>query len=284
MIDPTVSRFLPGLDIESLKASTGVAHICYGSGEPMLLFHGGAGSWNHWVKNIPVLADRFRVIAIDSPSYGASDAVDREIANDDFLAIVFRTVDEITAGAERVHVAGFSFGGAIASAVTAHLNQRAASLSLTGTAGFKPSPQRRKLPLKSERRLREDLGREPTEQELRELHKTNLGHLMVWDTAKIDDRAVDMQIANVARTRFDSRRISWSGATPDFLAATTCPINIIYGEHDASAFPSIEERVRRCREARPDARHIRLEDCGHWAMYEAPDRINNELLGFHGSV
>ena len=284
MSDPTIEQFLPGLGVESRKTSTGVAYVRYGSGEPLILFHGGAGSWNHWVCNIPALSEQFQVNAVDSPNYGASDAVDREIEVDDYLALICRAVDEMTAGAERVHVAGFSFGGAVAAAVTAHLGRRAASLSLTGTAGFKPSPQRRRLPLKSERRLREDLGREPTPGELRQLHKANLGLLMVWDKTKLDERAVDMQIANVTRTRFDSRRVSWSGATPQYLAATACPINIIYGEHDASAFPSIGERVRLCREVRPDAGHTLLEDCGHWAMYEAPDRINRELLKFHGAV
>ena len=31
----------------------------------MLLFHGGAGSWQHWVLNVDALASGFRVIALD---------------------------------------------------------------------------------------------------------------------------------------------------------------------------------------------------------------------------
>ncbi len=280
MIDPTVERFLPNLGAESRKASTGVAYVRYGTGEPIFLFHGGSGSWSHWVRNIEALGQHFQVNALNAPGYGASDDVDRDMDNDSYLDIIFRTIDEVAAEGKRIHIAGFSFGGSLASATAAHLKDRAASISLTGTAGFE-RPSGRTLPLVSTRRQREQLGREPTLQELRDLHRSNLGVLMVWDKAKIDELAVDMQVENVARTRWNSRKFSWSGMTPNWLAEATCPLKIIYGEHDASAFPSIEDRIDQCLAARPDGQSLIIKDCGHWAMYEAADRINKELIAFH---
>ena len=41
-----------------------------GSGHPIFLFHGGMGSWTHWIRNIDVLAEHFEVRAVDAPSYG----------------------------------------------------------------------------------------------------------------------------------------------------------------------------------------------------------------------
>ena len=263
------------------QTANGTAYRGFGAGEPLVLMHGGAGSWEHWVRNVDPLASAFRVIVIDQPSYGDSTRVEWDISNDDYLGVVADAVAEICADAPRVHFAGFSFGGLIAAATAIAFGPRAASLSMTGGAGYGP-PKGRGFPLDSRRRLAERLGRTPTEQELREMHADNLGKLMIWDRAKIDDWAIDMQLRNVERTRFDSRRLSWAGDTPRLIGELTCPVGVIYGEHDAAAIPSITERFEMCRATRPDVQTHIIPACGHWAMYEEPDTVNALLLEFHG--
>ena len=49
-----------------------------GSGPDVVLFHGGMGSWKHWIRNVEPLAQPFTVHALDHPSYGASAPVPRE--------------------------------------------------------------------------------------------------------------------------------------------------------------------------------------------------------------
>ena len=44
--------------------TNGVAYRVFGDGAPLVLMHGGAGSWLHWVLNVDALATRFRVLAI----------------------------------------------------------------------------------------------------------------------------------------------------------------------------------------------------------------------------
>src|SRR5262245_33935997 len=44
----------------------------WGSGEPLILLHGGTGSWNHWIKTIPVLASRYELWVPDIPGLGDS--------------------------------------------------------------------------------------------------------------------------------------------------------------------------------------------------------------------
>ena len=39
---------------------------------PLVLLHGGFGAWNHWVRNIPVLARDRLVIVADLPGCGDS--------------------------------------------------------------------------------------------------------------------------------------------------------------------------------------------------------------------
>ena len=77
------------------RTANGVAFREFGAGEPLVLMHGGAGSWQHWVRNVDALASAFRVIAIDQPSYGDSTAVAPDISNDDYLAVVAEAVAEI---------------------------------------------------------------------------------------------------------------------------------------------------------------------------------------------
>ncbi|MHA1538762.1 MAG: alpha/beta fold hydrolase, partial [Alphaproteobacteria bacterium] len=263
------------------QAANGVAWRAFGAGEPLVLLHGGAGSWLHWVRNVDRLASAFRVIAIDQPGYGDSAPVAAEIANADYLAVVADAVAEICRDAPRIHLAGFSFGGLIAAAVAVALGPRAASLSMTGGAGYGP-PKGRDFTLESRRRLAGRLGRTPSEEELRAMHAENLARLMLWDRAKIDDWAIDMQFRNIERTRFDSRRLSWAGDTPRLIGAAACPVKVIYGEHDAAAIPAIATRFEMCRATRPDVESQIIPACGHWAMYEAPEAVNALLLDFHG--
>src|SRR5713101_4198486 len=45
---------------------------CWGGGPPLVLLHGGYGSWMHWIRNVPPLSRQFRVIAPDLPGLGES--------------------------------------------------------------------------------------------------------------------------------------------------------------------------------------------------------------------
>ena len=51
-----------------------------GNGPPLLLLHGGVGSWNHWTRNIDAFAERFTVYAVDLPAFGKSPGVPRGVA------------------------------------------------------------------------------------------------------------------------------------------------------------------------------------------------------------
>jgi pimeloyl-ACP methyl ester carboxylesterase len=45
----------------------------WGQGQPLVLLHGGHGSWMHWVRNIECFARHYRVLVPDLPGFGASD-------------------------------------------------------------------------------------------------------------------------------------------------------------------------------------------------------------------
>ena len=274
-IDPSLAATAPE------KTSGGVAFRSFGQAAPLVLFHGGAGNWHHWIRNVEALSARFRVIALDQPCYGDSDALDWDTPTELYLEHCHRAVDEITGGASGVHLAGFSFGGYIAAEIAVRLGTRTASLSMTGGAGY-GKPVDRGFTLDSRRKLRERLGREPVDAELDAMHADNLGKLMLWDKTLIDGWVTAMQRRNVERTRFDSRRLSWADGTPDCVGRLSCPVMIVYGDHDAAAVPPIHERIARCQAVKPDLESHIIPDCGHWAMYERPEAVNTLMLGFHG--
>ena len=46
----------------------------WGEGAPLVLLHGGSGSWTHWLRNIaPLVAAGHQVLAPDLPGFGDSD-------------------------------------------------------------------------------------------------------------------------------------------------------------------------------------------------------------------
>jgi hypothetical protein len=44
----------------------------WGDGEPLVLLHGGSGSWTHWIRNIPELSRHYELWVPDIPGLGSS--------------------------------------------------------------------------------------------------------------------------------------------------------------------------------------------------------------------
>lgn len=81
----------------------------YGTGEPLLLFHGNGGSISNFSNQIPFFSKYYHVIAIDSRAQGKSldpgDSLSFEMIVDDFDALI----DSLHLGA--CYVVGWSDGG-----------------------------------------------------------------------------------------------------------------------------------------------------------------------------
>ena len=261
--------------------SSGVAYAAAGTGPPLLLFHGGSGSWNHWLGNLAALSERFHVVALDLPGFGLSAAVARDIGNDAYIAHTAEAVLEIAGEAAPIQLCGFSFGSFVALRVAERLGARVGALTLIAPSGF-PAPER-KLDLYGPRTLERRLGRAPTAAELREMHRGNFSRLMLSHCLDPEDPLVDLHAWNVAHTRYDSRRLSWSGEIGAVYPRVASPTLLVYGERDASHLPSIAVRVEALAELRPESRVLAIPDAGHWVPYEAAEAVNGALIAFHTS-
>jgi 2-hydroxy-6-oxonona-2,4-dienedioate hydrolase len=245
-----------------------------GEGPNYVLLHGGMGSWNHWSRNIEALAAHFSVYAVDLPGYGESPDVDREMSGTEYRALVCRAVGEMLDDDVPFHLTGFSFGAALSSGVAAQFGARVERLSLIGASGF-GKPEGRVMKTRSYKAAGDD------EAKYREIVRANLLAFMLSDPDTVDDDAIDFHGGNVSRTRFDSRKVSWGDTQRHDLAKITCPLQLIWGANDITAYPSIDDRVALCRERVPNLRINVIPGAAHWAMYDSAEAVNRLLLNFH---
>lgn len=80
----------------------------YGSGMPLLLFHGGFGSIHDFQQVIPELSKHFRVIALDSPGHGRSEQADT-LSFDLMTDYFSNMIDQFNL--DSVYIIGYSDGG-----------------------------------------------------------------------------------------------------------------------------------------------------------------------------
>jgi pimeloyl-ACP methyl ester carboxylesterase len=84
-----------------------------GAGEPMVLLHGGGGSWRHWSPVLPALAQEFEVIALDLPGFGESPSPPgAPVTIPSHADAIERELD--TADCPTAHLVGNSSGGWLA--------------------------------------------------------------------------------------------------------------------------------------------------------------------------
>jgi len=245
----------------------------WGQGAPLVLLHGGYGSWMHWIRNVLPLSRQFRVIAPDLPGLGESATPPEPWTADGLAAIVVAGLNEILPGGEELRLAGFSFGGVIGGSVAAQLGERLRHFVVVGSNGLglerSPTPLKRVPP-------------DDDETEEFATHRYNLNQLMIADADKIDELALYLQKTNHARARMRSRRFSRSDALAEALPRIKARLDGIWGERDATAYPHLEERARVLRAAQPEARFAVLPGAGHWAQFEAADSFNPLMAEFVG--
>ena len=229
---------------------------------PVVLFHGGSGSWTHWVHNILPLVDAGRqVLAADLPGFGDSAPPLGGTDADAMVAPLAAGLRELLGG-EPVDLVGFSFGGLTAGLLLAEHPQLARRLVLVGAPAMGVVPGRQ-FELRAWRHLKS-----PAEQA--EVHRHNLSVLMLHDADRIDGLALELHITNVLRDRLPRRRLAHTDILARSLPRVRCPVHAIYGAHDAIYGTHIHRLGDAFAQAAPDSRGITLiADAGHWVQFEA---------------
>jgi len=254
-----------------------------GNDTTIVLLHGGgpgASSWSNFAKNIPVLAQRFHVLAVDQPGYGRSDKPTEHPQYFVHSASALKDLLDTLGITDRVHLLGNSLGGGAAVRFALDYPERAGRLVLMGPGGlsvnlFAPDPTEGV----------KNLGRfsyEPTRENLEAFLR-----IMVFDQSLITPELVEERFA--------------SASTPESLAAAKA-----MGKSFSSAefekgmlwrdAYKLRQRVlliwgREDRVNPLDGALVALKmipraqlhvfgGCGHWAQLEKFDEFNRLTVDF----
>ena len=242
----------------------------WGAGSPVVLLHGASGSWTHWLRNVPQVAEAFTVLAPDLPGFGDSDALPEPHTAERLADALAAGLATECPGPGPFDVVGFSFGGIVAGLTAARLPARVRRLVLIGPGGMAFRSDAGRLALAR-------IGPGMTAAEVHEVHRANLRTLMLGDPAAADDLAVHLQIENVRRARFRSGTIPTSDVLLRAMPAVRATISVIFGERDAFAVPYLDERHGTFARLAPGLDFRVVPGAGHWVIYEAADTVNRAL-------
>jgi pimeloyl-ACP methyl ester carboxylesterase len=237
----------------------------FGAGAPLVLLHGGHGSWLHWIRNIEALAASHRVLVPDLPGYGDSDALGADAGFPGLVDAVNASIDKLLGPDAAFDLAGFSFG-AVTAGCLARQRQGVRKLALLGAVGHGT----RRRPSGAL------IGWQDTEDEQALLAKMrhNLSVFMLH--GPIDPLALEIHYRSCLRTRFHSKKTSMSPALTDALTQLEMPVLMLWGEHDTTGDPA--EVGPMWQGACANRTYDILPAAGHWVQYEAADEVNRRLL------
>lgn len=264
-----------------------------GDGPPLLLLPGWPEFWYCWRNVMPVLAERFTVVAADFRGMGASDrpadGYDAGTLADDMAALMTRL------GYDRFAVAGEDVGMIVGYALAAKHRDRVTRLAVDEALlpGLTPSP-----PLFGDAATNEFLWHIP----FNRLHDINermvsgreeiyFGHQFASKAGSpgaIPSSAVDVYVdalrdPDALHASFEYFRTMMSEQSAgQFLAwqkegPLTIPVLAIGGERSTGA--GVEQVLRQVAQ---DVTGLVIPGAGHFLLEEAPDAIAKALLEFLG--
>ena len=245
-----------------------------GVGPPLMLLHGGFGSWNHWIRNVDALAAEYRLIVPDLPGMGGS-VIDppEDITIDDYLSLLDPVFGHYVGPSDRrLLLGGFSYGALLGSCLVETMADRIRAAALIAPGSY-PAGAANRLPLMQ-------IVNNLDDAEINAIHRHNLATLMIRDTAKIDDATVAMQRWNVENMRFSARMIGYGDHLGRYLPHTRCPILFLIGAHDPMHNPSSESRAAYLAAFSPLIKTEIVPDASHWAAFEQAEWVNARFLAF----
>lgn len=249
-----------------------------GSGEPVFLIHGsgpGVTAWANWRLSLPVLAERFRVIAPDMVGFGETERPAGQ--RYDMAAWVDHALGVMDAlDIERTNLVGNSFGGALALALAIRAPQRVKRLALMGSVG---------VPFPITPGLDAVWGYQPSIETMR-----GLLDVFAFDRGLVNDELARLRYeASIQPGRqeafaqmFPAPRQRWV----DAMCSAEADIRAL--PHETLIVHGREDRViplatsQRLLELIPRAELHVFGRCGHWTQIEHARRFNELLLNFFG--
>ena len=258
-----------------------------GAGEPVVLLHGFPETSLAWRKVMPMLAERYLVIAPDMRGFGASDRPETGYDKRTVATDVHQLVEQLGLGAVNLvsHDVGMMVGYAYASAYPAAVKRLVLMEAALPGLGLEEMydadkyPRMYHLPLfEAPNGLAEALiaGRET-------MFVRHFMHQQAYDTAALEDEVLDRYAECLAApgalragiAYFRSHKVDAEHNREN--AKTKLPMPVLTMGGTASFGAGLEAEIR------PLAKRMRavmIEACGHYLAEEQPEQVAQELLRF----
>jgi pimeloyl-ACP methyl ester carboxylesterase len=234
-------------DVNGIK----LYYAIYGSGEPLLMLHGGLGHSDVWGNQIPAFAAKYKVIAVDSRGHGRSTRDDKPFGYDLMTDDVVALMDKL--GIQKASIIGWSDGGIIGLDMAIRHPERLDKLFAFG-ANYNLSG------------LKDGIDKDPTFNAY--IERAGKDYERLSATPKDYEAFVNAIVQ------------MWT-SQPDFskeqLGAIKSPVAISDGEHDeAIKLEHTEEMAKLI----PGAKLVILPNVSHFAFWQDPEPFNKAVLDF----
>ncbi|MBY6114889.1 alpha/beta hydrolase [Mameliella alba] len=264
-----------------------IAHGVHGKGAPVVLIHGTPSSSYIWRNVLPSLVEAgYRVHVYDLLGYGLSErprdpAVDTSVTGQ--VAILEGLLD--LWGLDDLHLVAHDIGGGVAQRFGIQSPERLRSLSMIDVVSFDSWPSRRtheqmqagldtliKAPDAEHREhFRDWLF--STVQNKQRLAETSMEVFLDFISGPIGQGSLFQHQVR----HYDPKHTS--EVAPRYAELGQRPVQVIWGADDAW---QVVDWAHRLHDSIPGSELHLLEDCGHFAMEDQPEKISALLVDFIG--
>ena len=227
-----------------------VRYQAAGEGEPVVFVHGLSGSTLWWARNVPAVAERYRIYLVDLPGFGTMRRSRRRFVLGETASWLSGWMEAV--GLQRAHLVGHSMGGYLSVRLAASRPELVSRLALVAPAGVYAG-------------------------------RSMLGHLVPLLLAARYATPAFMPV--LVRDALRMGPITLWRAARDLLAEDVrgdlhkiqAPTLLLWGENDSLIPPAVGDILRR---EIPDARLLLLRGAAHVPMYDQPAEFDAALLAF----
>jgi 3-oxoadipate enol-lactonase len=236
-------------------------------GAPVLVLSNSLGTTQElWQKQLPPLAERFRVLTYDHPGHGSSGLPEQPCTVESLTRPFVTLLDELHL--ERVSLCGVSLGGMVGMTLALEEPERVDRLVLACTSAYVGPPEG----WAERARMVRTRGMEA-------VADTVIGR---WFTPELEDeepetvarfRAMLAATAPEGYARCCEALGAWDAR--ERVSAIAVPVLVVAGEHD----PAIPVEQAKLLASRVPAARLRiLERAGHLANVERPEQFTSAML------
>lgn len=252
-----------------------------GSGEPLVLLHGGgpgASGWSNYSRNVEVLAKSFHVLVPDLPGFGGSDKCLPEDRLFTYLAGVVHDF-MATLGIGAAHFVGNSLGGGTVLKLALDHPERVRKAVLMGSGGG--LPMFATMPTEGVKHLLGYYeGAGPSLEKLRAFID-----VMLYDGSAVTEQllqqrfkaSLDPEVVRNPPIRRRAGRMPLEDLWREELTRLDHDMLLIWGREDRVV--PLDCAMVLLKQLRRGQLHV-FPQCGHWVQWEKAAEFNALIAGF----